>query len=155
MCAPFLLPPLVNVLNSCHVQIQEGLSPNHLKKAKLMFFYTRYPSSNMLKMYFSDVKVSQRQATSLLFCPTVQPLQMPRLSSMTKWGTLTCDLLFLPQTIYLLCIIVTPATKWVFFLISSQGLRGLKETLFACKTRPYFFPLAKLWFYAKDERRGS
>ncbi|KAG7502152.1 prospero homeobox protein 1-like [Solea senegalensis] len=37
--------------------IQEGLSPNHLKKAKLMFFYTRYPSSNMLKMYFSDVKV--------------------------------------------------------------------------------------------------
>ncbi|CAF94749.1 unnamed protein product, partial [Tetraodon nigroviridis] len=24
---------------------------------KLMFFYTRYPSSNMLKMFFSDVKV--------------------------------------------------------------------------------------------------
>lgn len=40
------------------LQIQEGLSPNHLKKAKLMFFYTRYPSSNMLKMFFSDVKVS-------------------------------------------------------------------------------------------------
>ncbi len=39
-------------------QIQEGLSPNHLKKAKLMFFYSRYPSSNMLKMFFSDVKVS-------------------------------------------------------------------------------------------------
>lgn len=37
--------------------MQEGLSPNHLKKAKLMFFYTRYPSSNMLKTYFSDVKV--------------------------------------------------------------------------------------------------
>ncbi|KAG7247550.1 hypothetical protein CRUP_036716, partial [Coryphaenoides rupestris] len=37
-------------------QIQEGLSPNHLKKAKLMFFYARYPSSNMLKMFFSDVK---------------------------------------------------------------------------------------------------
>ncbi|KAA8579724.1 hypothetical protein FQN60_006817, partial [Etheostoma spectabile] len=36
--------------------IQEGLSPNHLKKAKLMFFYTRYPSSNMLKIFFSDVK---------------------------------------------------------------------------------------------------
>ncbi|XP_055741137.1 prospero homeobox protein 1-like isoform X1 [Salvelinus fontinalis] len=36
--------------------IQEGLSPNHLKKAKLMFFYARYPSSNMLKMFFSDVK---------------------------------------------------------------------------------------------------
>ncbi|KAK1805655.1 hypothetical protein P4O66_019940 [Electrophorus voltai] len=39
-----------------HLHIQEGLSPNHLKKAKLMFFYTRYPSSNMLKMFFSDVK---------------------------------------------------------------------------------------------------
>ncbi|XP_036818765.1 prospero homeobox protein 1-like [Oncorhynchus mykiss] len=37
--------------------IQEGLSPNHLKKAKLMFFYSRYPSSNMLKTFFSDVKV--------------------------------------------------------------------------------------------------
>nr|XP_014052257.1 unnamed protein product [Salmo salar] len=36
--------------------IQEGLSPNHLKKAKLMFFYSRYPSSNMLKTFFSDVK---------------------------------------------------------------------------------------------------
>ncbi|XP_078505899.1 prospero homeobox protein 1 isoform X3 [Lissotriton helveticus] len=40
--------------------MQEGLSPNHLKKAKLMFFYTRYPSSNMLKTYFSDVKVLSR-----------------------------------------------------------------------------------------------
>ncbi|RLW06873.1 hypothetical protein DV515_00004025 [Chloebia gouldiae] len=42
----------------------EGLSPNHLKKAKLMFFYTRYPSSNMLKTYFSDVKMEKyaRQA---------------------------------------------------------------------------------------------
>lgn len=39
--------------------IQEGLSPNHLKKAKLMFFYTRYPSSNMLKMFFSDVKFNR------------------------------------------------------------------------------------------------
>ncbi|KAL2098710.1 hypothetical protein ACEWY4_005190 [Coilia grayii] len=44
-------------------QIQEGLSPNHLKKAKLMFFYTRYPSSNMLKMFFSDVKVSAATLT--------------------------------------------------------------------------------------------
>nr|XP_023650581.1 prospero homeobox protein 1-like [Paramormyrops kingsleyae] len=35
---------------------QEGLSPCHLKKAKLMFFYTRYPSSNTLKTYFPDVK---------------------------------------------------------------------------------------------------
>ncbi|XP_018590800.1 prospero homeobox protein 1-like isoform X3 [Scleropages formosus] len=46
--------------------IQEGLSPNHLKKAKLMFFYARYPSSNMLKMYFSDVKKFNRCITSQL-----------------------------------------------------------------------------------------
>ncbi len=42
-------------LDSPH--IQEGLTPNHLKKAKLMFFYTRYPSSNLLKNFFPDVKV--------------------------------------------------------------------------------------------------
>lgn len=47
------------------IQIQEGLSPNHLKKAKLMFFYTRYPSSNMLKMFFSDVKVRRRSVSFL------------------------------------------------------------------------------------------
>ncbi|XP_026209238.1 prospero homeobox 3 isoform X2 [Anabas testudineus] len=38
---------------------QEGLSPCHLKKAKLMFFYTRYPSSNTLKTYFPDVKFNR------------------------------------------------------------------------------------------------
>ena len=40
-----------------NVNIQEGLTPSHLKKAKLMFFYTRYPSSNVLKNFFPDVKV--------------------------------------------------------------------------------------------------
>ncbi|KAL2081824.1 hypothetical protein ACEWY4_021642 [Coilia grayii] len=37
--------------------VEEGLTPGHLKKAKLMFFYTRYPSSNVLKNFFPDVKV--------------------------------------------------------------------------------------------------
>uniref|UniRef100_A0A7N8WLH3 Prospero homeobox 1 n=1 Tax=Mastacembelus armatus TaxID=205130 RepID=A0A7N8WLH3_9TELE len=46
--------------------IQEGLSPNHLKKAKLMFFYTRYPSSNMLKMFFSDVKFNRCITSQLI-----------------------------------------------------------------------------------------
>nr|XP_020465837.1 prospero homeobox protein 1-like isoform X1 [Monopterus albus] len=41
------------------VYTQEGLSPCHLKKAKLMFFYTRYPSSNTLKTYFPDVKFNR------------------------------------------------------------------------------------------------
>ncbi|CDQ79947.1 unnamed protein product [Oncorhynchus mykiss] len=38
------------------MNIVQGLTPNHLKKAKLMFFYTRYPSSNVLKTFFPDVK---------------------------------------------------------------------------------------------------
>lgn len=46
--------------------IQDGLSPNHLKKAKLMFFYTRYPSSSMLKMYFSDVKFNRCITSQLI-----------------------------------------------------------------------------------------
>ncbi|XP_042188756.1 prospero homeobox protein 1a isoform X2 [Callorhinchus milii] len=46
--------------------IQEGLSPTHLKKAKLMFFYTRYPSSNMLKMFFSDVKFNRCITSQLI-----------------------------------------------------------------------------------------
>ncbi|XP_061918894.1 prospero homeobox protein 1-like [Entelurus aequoreus] len=46
--------------------IQEGLSPNHLKKAKLMFFFTRYPSSNMLKMFFSDVKFNRCITSQLI-----------------------------------------------------------------------------------------
>lgn len=57
--------------------MQEGLSPNHLKKAKLMFFYTRYPSSNMLKTYFSDVKV--RKSLPLALSPYCMPYFL------TKW----------------------------------------------------------------------
>ncbi|XP_035480576.2 prospero homeobox 3 isoform X1 [Scophthalmus maximus] len=41
------------------VYSQEGLSPCHLKKAKLMFFHARYPSSNTLKTYFPDVKFNR------------------------------------------------------------------------------------------------
>ncbi|CAB1330931.1 unnamed protein product [Coregonus sp. 'balchen'] len=44
----------------------EGLTPNHLKKAKLMFFYTRYPSSNVLKTYFPDVKFNRCITSQLI-----------------------------------------------------------------------------------------
>ena len=57
--------PAVSVALTHILHIQEGLNPNHLKKAKLMFFYTRYPSSNVLKTYFPDVKVSHRSQTVL------------------------------------------------------------------------------------------
>uniref|UniRef100_A0AAZ3Q8Y0 Prospero domain-containing protein n=1 Tax=Oncorhynchus tshawytscha TaxID=74940 RepID=A0AAZ3Q8Y0_ONCTS len=44
----------------------EGLTPNHLKKAKLMFFYTRYPSSNVLKTFFPDVKFNRCITSQLI-----------------------------------------------------------------------------------------
>ncbi|KAM6949279.1 prospero homeobox 3 [Aplochiton taeniatus] len=45
---------------------QEGLSPCHLKKAKLLFFHTRYPSSNTLKTYFPDVKFNRCVTSQLI-----------------------------------------------------------------------------------------
>uniref|UniRef100_A0A8C8CS75 Prospero domain-containing protein n=1 Tax=Oncorhynchus tshawytscha TaxID=74940 RepID=A0A8C8CS75_ONCTS len=42
------------------------LTPNHLKKAKLMFFYTRYPSSNVLKTFFPDVKFNRCITSQLI-----------------------------------------------------------------------------------------
>uniref|UniRef100_A0A3P9NVZ3 Prospero homeobox 2 n=1 Tax=Poecilia reticulata TaxID=8081 RepID=A0A3P9NVZ3_POERE len=44
----------------------EGLTPSHLKKAKLMFFYTRYPSSNVLKTFFPDVKFNRCITSQLI-----------------------------------------------------------------------------------------
>ncbi|XP_059505417.1 prospero homeobox protein 1 [Stegostoma tigrinum] len=46
--------------------INEGLTPNHLKKAKLMFFYIRYPSSATLKTYFPDVKFNRCITSQLI-----------------------------------------------------------------------------------------
>nr|XP_023668611.1 prospero homeobox protein 1-like isoform X2 [Paramormyrops kingsleyae]XP_023668612.1 prospero homeobox protein 1-like isoform X2 [Paramormyrops kingsleyae]XP_023668613.1 prospero homeobox protein 1-like isoform X2 [Paramormyrops kingsleyae]XP_023668614.1 prospero homeobox protein 1-like isoform X2 [Paramormyrops kingsleyae] len=48
------------------LNIQEGLTPNHLKKAKLMFFYTRYPSSSVLKSFFPDVKFNRCITSQLI-----------------------------------------------------------------------------------------
>ncbi|XP_038630305.1 prospero homeobox protein 1-like [Scyliorhinus canicula] len=48
------------------IHIQEGLTPNHLKKAKLMFFYTRYPSSATLKTYFPDIKFNRCITSQLI-----------------------------------------------------------------------------------------
>ncbi|XP_062351374.1 prospero homeobox protein 2 [Cinclus cinclus] len=46
--------------------MQEALTPGHLKKAKLMFFFTRYPSSTLLKTYFLDVQVKEQQPELVL-----------------------------------------------------------------------------------------
>ncbi|KAM9290115.1 prospero homeobox protein 2 [Cariama cristata] len=46
--------------------MQEVLTPSHLKKAKLMFFFTRYPSSTLLKTYFLDVQFSRCITSQLI-----------------------------------------------------------------------------------------
>nr|XP_039249545.1 prospero homeobox protein 1-like [Styela clava] len=46
--------------------MQDGLTPQHLKKAKLMFFYTRYPNANTLKTYFPDVKFTRAITSQLI-----------------------------------------------------------------------------------------
>jgi len=38
----------------------------HLRKAKLMFFYVRYPSSSVLKVYFPDVRFNKHNTAQLI-----------------------------------------------------------------------------------------
>ncbi|KAM5340229.1 prospero homeobox protein 2 [Glossophaga mutica] len=53
------LRAVTDALPFSSVHISEGLNPSHLKKAKLMFFFTRYPSSSLLKAYFPDVQFNR------------------------------------------------------------------------------------------------
>ncbi|XP_031177940.1 prospero homeobox protein 1-like [Sander lucioperca] len=72
-------PMLLESLSLPHVKIEsdflvknymymlnEGLTTHHLKKAKLMFFYTRYPSSLILKMCFHDVQFTRCITSQLI-----------------------------------------------------------------------------------------
>uniref|UniRef100_A0A8C8SSW4 Prospero homeobox 2 n=1 Tax=Pelusios castaneus TaxID=367368 RepID=A0A8C8SSW4_9SAUR len=47
-------------------QRSDALTPGHLKKAKLMFFFTRYPSSTLLKTYFLDVQFNRCITSQLI-----------------------------------------------------------------------------------------
>ena len=42
------------------------LTPMHLRKAKLMFFWVRYPPSAILKMYFPDIKFNKNNTAQLV-----------------------------------------------------------------------------------------
>ena len=42
------------------------LTPMHLRKAKLMFFWVRYPSPAILKMHFSDIKFNKNNTAQLI-----------------------------------------------------------------------------------------
>ncbi|KAJ8311854.1 hypothetical protein KUTeg_010593, partial [Tegillarca granosa] len=48
------------------VIVRNTLTPMHLRKAKLMFFYVRYPSSAILKIYFPDVKFNKNNTAQLV-----------------------------------------------------------------------------------------
>ena len=61
--APFLLDQnsdnsMSNDLDGA-VESTSTLSPVHLRKAKLMFFYVRYPNSAILKTYFRDIRFNK------------------------------------------------------------------------------------------------
>lgn len=47
-------------------QTTDTLTPMHLRKAKLMFFYVRYPSSAILKVYFPDVQFNKNNTAQLV-----------------------------------------------------------------------------------------
>jgi len=50
---------------NCYVY-SSTLTPMHLRKAKLMFFWVRYPSSAILKMYFPDIKFNKNNTAQLV-----------------------------------------------------------------------------------------
>ncbi|XP_054712133.1 homeobox protein prospero-like [Uloborus diversus] len=54
---------MISFLPSMHTST---LTPMHLRKAKLMFFYARYPSSAVLKMYFPDIKFNKNNTAQLV-----------------------------------------------------------------------------------------
>lgn len=47
-------------------QQTEILTPTHLRKAKLMFFYVRYPNSSTLKECFRDVHFNKNNTAQLV-----------------------------------------------------------------------------------------
>lgn len=46
--------------------LSSTLTHVHLRKAKLMFFYTRYPSSSVLKSYFPDINFNKSNTAQLV-----------------------------------------------------------------------------------------
>ncbi|CAL8313022.1 unnamed protein product [Lota lota] len=55
-----------SMLMSNFFSLNDGLTTSHLKKAKLMFFYTRYPSSLVLKTFFHDVQFTRCITSQLI-----------------------------------------------------------------------------------------
>ncbi|XP_036941424.1 prospero homeobox protein 1-like [Acanthopagrus latus] len=66
MCLPHVKIESDSLVKNNLYILNEGLTTNHLKKAKLMFFYTRYPSSLVLKMCFHDVQFTRCITSQLI-----------------------------------------------------------------------------------------
>ncbi|KAK7595436.1 hypothetical protein V9T40_013261 [Parthenolecanium corni] len=64
------LPPTISFSYSSSKEIthvnSSTLSPMHLRKAKLMFFWVRYPTSAVLKMYFPDIRFNKNNTAQLV-----------------------------------------------------------------------------------------
>ncbi|XP_041832248.1 prospero homeobox protein 1-like [Melanotaenia boesemani] len=66
LCLPHVKIESDSMVKSNLYMLNEGLTTNHLKKAKLMFFYTRYPSSLVLRMCFHDVQFTRCITSQLI-----------------------------------------------------------------------------------------
>ncbi|KAG7508345.1 prospero homeobox protein 1-like [Solea senegalensis] len=66
LCFPRVKIESDSVVKHHPYMLNEGLTTNHLKKAKLMFFYTRYPSSLVLKTCFHDVQFTRCITSQLI-----------------------------------------------------------------------------------------
>ena len=55
-----------SLYDSSSIPLTSTLTPMHLRKAKLMFFYVRYPSSAVLKMFFPDIKFNKNNTAQLV-----------------------------------------------------------------------------------------
>ncbi|XP_042212719.1 homeobox protein prospero-like isoform X2 [Homarus americanus] len=54
------------ISHPCDTSHSSTLTPMHLRKAKLMFFFVRYPSSSVLKTYFPDIKFNKNNTAQLV-----------------------------------------------------------------------------------------
>uniref|UniRef100_A0A3B5B507 Prospero homeobox protein 1-like n=1 Tax=Stegastes partitus TaxID=144197 RepID=A0A3B5B507_9TELE len=66
LCLPHVKLESDSLVKNNLYMLNEGLTTNHLKKAKLMFFYTRYPSSLVLKVCFHDVQFTRCITSQLI-----------------------------------------------------------------------------------------
>lgn len=129
-----------------------------------MFFYTRYPSSNMLKMYFSDVKVSPKHAHDLqtFFDLTNLSIFARHPSIISLFAVLNSHLKgrhLLRLSVFCRSFFSTsnaPALKGeVWFVNCDMPASVATNNVHLSSLKTMSFPLLRHWLYAKDERRGS